>query len=279
MKKDNINFVQFNVSRFINDPDFILMNLEERGLYLTMIFMLFMNDGSMKLEPGLFRFFNCRSEKQFLKIWDKVKFKFEIKRKKLTNPFVTSEYRRIEKYRQSRAAAGLKGAAVTWQSHGSGNGTAAAKEREGKVSESKVSNDKESDETKRKGKVSEITERNEKDATLSDSSFQSLSSSPSLRAEGNQNNPADSEPEIQKKAMLFQQELRKLIVPHSKSDLTCNRKILNWLVTGCRDRKFTVEMFDHVLKLAREAKTGDNPQALFMSLLKQLGYHPKKEYE
>lgn len=125
------------------------------------------------------------TSKQFLKIRDKVKFKFEIKRKKLTNSFVTSEYRRIEKYRQSKSAAGLKGAAVTWQSHGSGNGTAKAKEREGKVSETKESKDKESDETKRKGKISERTERNEKDASLSDSLSQSISPSNSLRAEGN----------------------------------------------------------------------------------------------
>ncbi|MBN2182977.1 MAG: DUF1376 domain-containing protein [Sedimentisphaerales bacterium] len=241
-----IKYVQLESDAFLTDLDFLQYSPAERGLYCSMIFYLNSNNGKCEFDASaLSRLCNCKNIQEFEKLWEKVSKKFQCRNGVIKHKRVTRELKRAKTFRQACAKAGLRGANKRWGGHSEANRVAIAKGRKG----------------------NEI-EKESKD-NISNSNNQSLSSSNSLRADGS----------IQKKALEFIETLNRTIPPRSRSDRTSYSKVTRWLIAGCRDMKFNTEMFDHALKFAREAKNGDNPQALFMSLLKQLGYHPKKEYE
>lgn len=241
-----IKYVQLESDAFLTDLDFIRFTPAECGLYCSLIFYLYSNNGKCEFDPvALSRLANCKNVQEFEKLWERISKKFQSRNGVIKHKRVTKELRKARKFRQACARAGLRGAKKRWHGHSDPNSVAMAKERKG----------------------NEI-EKESKD-NISNSNNQSCSSSNSLRPDE----------VIQKKALEFIDTLNRIIPAKNRSDRTCYSKVTRWLVTGCRDKKFSTEMFDHALKFAREAKNGDNPQALFMSLLKQLGYHPKKEYE
>ncbi|MHC5074021.1 MAG: hypothetical protein ACYTFE_04260 [Planctomycetota bacterium] len=73
----------------------------------------------------------------------------------------------------------------------------------------------------------------------------------------------------------FYECLIKIIAPKDRSDITCFRKIGNWLTTGYAQGDFSREIFNIVLSFAREASKPQcrNPAAVFVTILKkELGY-------
>jgi hypothetical protein len=73
----------------------------------------------------------------------------------------------------------------------------------------------------------------------------------------------------------FDDNLRKIITPRNQSDRTSFRRISNWLIRGINDKKFGTEIFETVLRYARESTGPDcrNPAAVFTAILKkELGY-------
>jgi hypothetical protein len=116
-----------------------------------------------------------------------------------------------------------------------------------------------------------LRKRNEKvskDITNTNTADQSAYTSDSLRT-----GLATGE---QLSALRFNDALSRLIPPRSRSDRTCFRNVANWLVDGCSGGRFTDDIFERVLDYARQARQGDNPAAVFMSILKEeLGYEKK----
>jgi hypothetical protein len=55
-------------------------------------------------------------------------------------------------------------------------------------------------------------------------------------------------------ALRFIDALNRLIPPRPQSDRTCFRNVADWLVEGCADGRFTVEIFERVLDYARQAR-------------------------
>ncbi len=65
----------------------------------------------------------------------------------------------------------------------------------------------------------------------------------------------------------------KYVQLESDAFLTDFRNVGRWLVAGCASGRFDGEIFARVLDCAREARAGNNPAGLFMTLLKkELGY-------
>jgi hypothetical protein len=90
----------------------------------------------------------------------------------------------------------------------------------------------------------------------------------------------ESPEEIDRKAIAFLSELNKTLPPKNLSDRTCHQHITKWLVHDCVEGKFSTELFKKALEIARTSRSGANPQALFISILKkELRYNPKIEYE
>ena len=77
--------------------------------------------------------------------------------------------------------------------------------------------------------------------------------------------------------MMFMSSLNGILHAKTQSDKTGFRNICRYLCDECMKGRFNVEIFDRALELAKEARRGQNPNALFMSLArKELGYkkHP-----
>lgn len=177
-----IKYVQLESDAFLTDLDFMQFTPAERGIYCSLIFLLYSNGGKYELDPAaLSKMCNC-TRKEFEKVWGKIEKKFQTRKGVIRHKRVTKELRKSKKQWQDKRRAGLKGARVTWQSHGNANGSdngdamakiREEKRREDKGSKGKKSEEKLSQEKRRKSK--------EKDNNISNSNNQFSSSSTSVR--------------------------------------------------------------------------------------------------
>jgi uncharacterized protein YdaU (DUF1376 family) len=259
-----IKYVQLESDAFLIDTDFVQFTPAERGIYCSLILLLTSNGGKYVLDVrALSRVCNCQSVEEFEKIWEKISKKFQTRNGATKHKRVTKELARPKKLRQAKRQAGLTGARKRWQSYGTAESDAMANRSKGNVIE----------------KIS-------KDISNTNTSEQALSSSNSLRSNLDADCPSGAEnqsprtADSQIRALHFNDALAGIIKPRSRSDRTCFHNVTKWLVEGCARGRFNDEVFGPVLDYAREARRGDNPAAVFMSLLKQeLGYQRKGEAE
>lgn len=228
-----IKYVQLESEAFLTDLDYIIMSHAERSVYCTLIFYLTSNNGKCEYKPSaLSKLCHCENVEEFEEIWQGISKKFQTRNDVIKHKRVTKELRRSKKFIQRQRKAGLASARKRQQrlSHGSTDVTSPVQP------------------TKTKENV------NEKEKKVNTNTYmkeQPLSSSNSRRA------------------LSFNEALISMIKPRNQSDRTCFRNITNWLIGGCASGRFNEEIFDRVLDYAREASTGRNPAAVFMSLIKK----------
>jgi hypothetical protein len=75
--------------------------------------------------------------------------------------------------------------------------------------------------------------------------------------------------QLESQAFFTDEALANIIPPRTPSDRTCFRNVTNWLVEGCAAGRFSNEIFGRVLDLAKEARGGRRPPAVFMALMKK----------
>ncbi len=127
-----IKYIQLESDAFLTDLDFIRFTPAERGLYCSLIFYLYSNNGKCEFDPGaLSGLCNCKNVKEFEKLWEKVSKKFRSRNGFIKQKRVTKELNRARKYRQACARAGLRGAQKRWHGHNEANGEAITKESKG----------------------------------------------------------------------------------------------------------------------------------------------------
>jgi len=144
MAETKIKYVQLEPSAFLTDIDFQMMNAEQRGVYCSVIFYLYCNNGKLVLSDNsditllshkyskLAAISNCyKVGSEWDAIWSKITDKFEINGNILTHKRVTEELKRAREYRDKQSLAGTKGMASRY-----GYNTVITKES--KVKESKV---------------------------------------------------------------------------------------------------------------------------------------------
>ncbi|MFH1717136.1 MAG: DUF1376 domain-containing protein [Planctomycetota bacterium] len=238
-----IRFVQLESDAFLTDIDFMRFSPAERGVYLSLILFLNCNGGKCPFDTSaLSRLCNCESAEEFEKIWTNIAKKFQTRNGVIKHKRVTKELAKARKHRQAKRAAGLKGAEKRWQTDGTANGDAIAKERKGNV-----------------------IEKESEDTSNTNTTEHALSSSTSVRTRYTA--------ESQRRALDFNEALTGIIRPRTQSDRTCFHNVTKWLVEGCAAGRFNEAIFGRVLDYAREASEGRNPAAVFMALLKkELGY-------
>jgi len=241
--KMKIKYVQLESDAFLTDIDFVQFTPAERGIYCSLILFLTSNDGKCAFEPAaLSRICNCGSVEEFEKIWQRISKKFQLRKGTIRHKRVTKELVRAKKLLQAKRRGGLSTARKRQHS------TSTAYRTAGSTTDAK--------ERKRNEKLS-------KDITNTNTSDHSAYSSGSLRCS-------------QLNAFRFTEALSRLIPPRSRSDRTCFRNVANWLAEGCAGGRFTGEIFERVLDYAEQARQGNNPAAMFMSMLKEeLGYENK----
>jgi uncharacterized protein YdaU (DUF1376 family) len=131
-----IKYVQLESDAFLTDLDFIGFTPAERGLYCSLIFYLYSNNGKCEFDPvALSKLANCENVQEFEKLWEKVSKKFRSRNGFIKHKRVTKELNRAKKYRQACVRAGLRGAQKRWhgdsEANGNPNSDAMAKESKG----------------------------------------------------------------------------------------------------------------------------------------------------
>jgi uncharacterized protein YdaU (DUF1376 family) len=103
-----VRYVQLESEAFLIDLDFIKMNAQERGVYCTLLFRLYCNNGKSEFDtPTLARLCNCND---FEKIWQNITKKFQTRDGVIKHKRVTKELTRAKKLLQSQRKAGLASA-------------------------------------------------------------------------------------------------------------------------------------------------------------------------
>jgi len=256
----------------LSDIDFQLMDAQQRGVFWTIILLLYSNNGRIEYNPGnLAELCGCDD---FENVWKKIAKKFQTRNGVIRHKRVTKELKKTKKLMQDRIKAGLKGAQKKWQSHstanGAANGTAAANEN-GKERSGTVKQEKEKLRIRENNNLSTAAAHNGSAERLGSrvvSSLQSCRSSHPPR-------PDLSGRSLASRTLKFNDALRMIITPRSQSDLTSFRNISNWLAGAIAADRFNEEIFERVLDYAKQAADGParNPAAVFTAILKkELGY-------
>jgi len=108
MKRKKIKYVSLEAGAFLSDMVFQVMNAEERGVYCSLIFYLYENNGGLPLDfETLKHLCNCEN---FEKVWEFIKRKFIIKRERIYHKRVTAELERARQIFQVQSQKGVKGA-------------------------------------------------------------------------------------------------------------------------------------------------------------------------
>jgi uncharacterized protein YdaU (DUF1376 family) len=133
MARKQPKYVSLEPYAFLSDQDFIAMTAEERGVYCTLIFCLYCNNGKLDYdEKKLRKLCNVNSEFDFQNVFRK----FRVRRGKLLHNRVTNELKRS----QDRINKAVKAAKKRWKKQCPSNAQASSEQCQVKGSEVKGSN-------------------------------------------------------------------------------------------------------------------------------------------
>ncbi len=122
-----IKYVQLEPAAFLIDIDYQLMTAEQRGIYCSIIFYLYCNNGKIELNHNgditllqtqggiLATISGCpKIGAEWDAVWSKIAHKFKMTGNILTHKRVTEELDRAENYIKSKSEAGKKGMKTRW---------------------------------------------------------------------------------------------------------------------------------------------------------------------
>ena len=132
-----IKYVQLESADFLSDPDFQMMNSTERGIYCSVIFYMYLNDGRILNEPNRIKKL-CNVDINFENSWEVVQKKFVEKNGYLTHKRVRRELAKAKKFIQHQRRAGLASGKARQPRFNHGSTTDATQRQPNKVKESKV---------------------------------------------------------------------------------------------------------------------------------------------
>lgn len=268
MKKKDLHYISLDAKKFLTNGFFIALSPEERGVYVTLIFSLYANGGSLAMDVILLsKICNCKSVKHFNKIWEKIKHKFKKRGAKISHKKVTQELNRVKKLTQDRSEAGVKGNKVRWQ-----NGRKA-------IAKSEICDCKGSEATRNEGKGREeisnrTASKKSKDLLFSKKVVKGLDEL-SVGNSSVKSDRVDSSKIETRKLALYDILLHNLKALGSRNEVTF-RNFVNWLGAQIQAGVFDNNTIWHkVATLAEEcvSPTVKKPPALFMKKVKsELGY-------
>ncbi len=171
-----VKFIPLEIETVLADCDFQTMNAEQRGVYFSLIIYMYANDGKCRLDTKyLSRLMNC---KNFPKVWQEIKKKFQVKEGIITHKRVSRELRRAKRLMQAKKKAGLKGAKERWHSHPDAIGTPNGTPNSTAMANENVNNNNNENKNTREEERNEIKEREEKTSNTNSRLRASVSSIP-----------------------------------------------------------------------------------------------------
>ncbi|MDD5011575.1 MAG: DUF1376 domain-containing protein, partial [Phycisphaerae bacterium] len=119
MRRKKIKYISLESGAFISDLIFQTMTAAERGVYCTLIFYLYENNGKLGFDiESLKHLCNCQD---FEKVWEFIKQKFVIKNGKISHKRVSKELDRAKKLSQVQSERAVKAATKRWQNDAPSN--------------------------------------------------------------------------------------------------------------------------------------------------------------
>lgn len=88
--------MKFWITDYRSDPDVRLMKIDERGIYLEIIFELFEQGGTMEFDLNRIAKLINVNPRKLVKVWGKVSFKFELSEGQLQHKRVNTELKLID---------------------------------------------------------------------------------------------------------------------------------------------------------------------------------------
>ena len=265
MKRKSIKYVSLESGAFISDLVFQVMTAEERGVYCTLLFYLYENDGRLPFDiESLKSLCNCAD---FEKVWEFIKQKFTVKNGKISHKRVTKELNRAKQLSQAQSQKAVKAAKARWNDDASSmqqasnkNASSIAKRREAKQSEDKLSNNTNSNTSR----------------------FNSIGSSPRLGstslttgATALQAAATSGGSSLELGVIKFYDRLASIFTGRTTSDTTSLRNLARWVKGSIAAGRFNKEIMPRILDMAADSKTGKSikPIAVFFAQVKKdLGY-------
>lgn len=249
MKHKKIQYVSLEAGAFLSDLVFQVMAAEERGVYCSLIFYLYENNGALPFNTDyLNQLCNCRN---FEKVWEFIKQKFKVKNGIISHKRVSRELDRARHLLQGQSEKGVKGNDVRWREHR----TAIAQQSP----------------DNRQVKRSEVIEANRSEVNgsnnNSNSAFQSVISS--LR-HGTLTNG-----ELETLRFRIYDILCGIFRGRTVSDSAALRNFTKWVKENIAAGKFQPEVFKTIVNMATDSKNGKSrkPIAVFFAQVKkELGY-------
>lgn len=286
MKRKKIKYISLESGAFISDLLFQAMTAAERGVYCTLIFYLYENNGRLSFDiESLKHLCNCQD---FEKAWEFIKQKFVIKKGKILHKRVSRELDRAKKLSQVQTERAIKAATKRWQDDASsiapGNAPGIAKRSEPKRSEDKP---RENIDTKSVHTIANNLLPSARDISKRPdiaSQIQSLKSSTrlaSLEASLQRQPTADingrplTGSSNSSDMMNFYNRLASVFGGRTPADSAALRNLTRWLSDCVATGAFTKSIYQRVVDMAADSKNGNSrkPIAVFFAQVKkELGY-------
>ena len=111
---------QFYVKDFLTDDKVVVMNMEARGVYITLLCFCWNNNGLTNDQEGLKEM--CGNPVNWEKIWGKVGKCFYVKGEKLFNKRLDKEAMKQKKWKEKSSKGGKESAKVRWGDRGNNKG-------------------------------------------------------------------------------------------------------------------------------------------------------------
>jgi uncharacterized protein YdaU (DUF1376 family) len=309
MKRKKIKYVSLESGAFISDLIFQAMTAAERGVYCTLIFYLYENNGKMPFNAELFKSLcNCEN---FEKVWEFVKQKFIIKNGRIFHKRVTKELYRAKQLSQTQSQKGVKGMKSRW-----GNDNTAITQTLPDNNQAKRSNDKQSEDKIRENidsspvrnststvpanccqqqvsngaSVSAIAKdllpwADKKPRSSIASQIQSLKSSTRLASlearhqkcltAGIDSRPLTGHDVDPTNMIAFYDKLANIFGGRTPADTTALRNLVRWVKDSVSAGVFNKDTYQRILDMAADSKNGNSrkPIAVFFAQVKKdLGY-------
>ncbi len=240
MRHKKIKYVSLESGAFLSDLVFQAMNAEERGVYCSLLFYLYENNGRLPLNiETLKHLCNCEN---FEKVWQFIRQKFIVKKGFITHKRVSRELDKARQLSQAQSEKGVKGMKSRWHS----DNTAITKRSE--------------------ENRSEVTENNNYSNT-NPSQLQSLLTSTRCAS--------ITTAELETLRFRIYDILCGVFRGRTPSDTTAIRNLVGWAKNNIAAGKFEPEIFKTIVNMAVDSKNGKSrkPIAVFFAQVKRdLGY-------
>lgn len=274
-----IRYVSIDPSAILLDQQFVSLNLQQRGMYFSILLYLFVNNGSIGKDFNALAKAIGYTGNQFEKSFKSISSLFTVRSNCITSPLVSKAIARAVELSSNQSAKGISSAKARGYKIEQPKPVepGEAKRREDKISEVKRSDSKESVQ-----RLIQTSSDSTKDSSSLGSAVRDFQSHFSPRLES-QKTGTNSSPEQSRRAeinpailsiRLFD-DLCAVFKKRTPADTSSLHNLVRWVQKSISEGRFNNDIAQRIVDAARDSCTGRSrkPIAVFYSNIKNdLGY-------